>query len=84
MTLNLDLSPDLEAKLRERAAAAGKDPETFAVHALAEKLRAPRTFAEILAPAHKAVDELGMSAAELDAFLEKAIAEARRERKQRA
>mgnify|MGYP001607512009 CR=1 FL=1 len=84
MTLKLDLGPDLEAKLRARAAAAGKDPEAFALHALQEKLRAPRTFAEILAPAHKAVRESGMTDAELDAFLEKAIADARRERKQRA
>jgi hypothetical protein len=84
MTLNLELGPDLEAKLRERAAAAGKDPEMFALHALAEKLRAPRSFAEILAPAHEAVDEAGMTDAELQAFLEKAIADARRERKKRA
>ena len=83
MTLNLELGPDLEAKLRERAAAAGKDPETFALHALAETLRTPRAFAEILAPTHKAVDESGMTDAELEAFLERAIAGARRERKQR-
>jgi hypothetical protein len=83
MTLNLELDPDLEAKLRDRAAAAGKNPETFALHALAEKLREPRTFAEILDPAHKAVAASGMTDAELDAFLDKAIADARRERKQR-
>jgi hypothetical protein len=83
MTLNLELGPDLEAKLRERAAAAGKDPETFAIHALAETLHAPRTFAEILTHAHKAVDESGMTDAELQAFVEKTIADARRERKQR-
>ena len=83
MTLKLELGPDLEAKLRERAAAAGKDPETFAIDALAEKLRAPRTFAEILAPAHKAVEESGMTDTELEAFLAKAIADARRDRRQR-
>ncbi len=34
MTLKLDLSPDLETKLRQRAAAAGKDPAAFALEAL--------------------------------------------------
>ena len=83
MTLNLELDPDLEAKLRARAVAAGEDPETFALHVLAEKLGAPRTFAEILAPSHIAVEESGMTDAELEAFLEKAIADARHERRQR-
>jgi hypothetical protein len=83
MTLTLDLGPDLEAKLRERAAAAGKDPEAFALQALAEKLRAPRTFAEILAPAHKSVVESGMTEDEVQAFLLKAITDARRERRER-
>lgn len=36
MTLQIELSPDLEAKLRERAAAVGKDVTTFAREALEE------------------------------------------------
>jgi hypothetical protein len=38
MTLTLQLTPDVETKLRERAAAAGKDPVGFALDALQEKL----------------------------------------------
>jgi hypothetical protein len=38
MTLHLALTPDLEAKLRERATAEGKDPATVALEAVAEKL----------------------------------------------
>jgi hypothetical protein len=78
MTFRLEITPDLEAKLRARAAAAGKDPATFALELLAERLRAPRSFAEILAPAHEAVRESGMTDAEIDAFVDKAIADARR------
>ena len=38
MTLQLPLSPEIEAKLRERAAAEGKDPTDLAVEAIQEKL----------------------------------------------
>jgi len=81
MTLQIDLSPEFEAKLRERARAAEKDPATFAREALEEKLRGPRTFAEILAPIHKQVEESGMTEQEIDSILQRAIDESRRERK---
>ena len=38
MTLQIELPPETEAKLRQEAAAAGKDPATFAREALEEKL----------------------------------------------
>lgn len=41
MTLSVPLSPEMEAKLRELAAAEGKDPAAVALEALAEKLSAP-------------------------------------------
>ena len=84
MTLNIELNPDLEAKLRSRAAAAGKDPEAFALEAVAEKLSRPETFDEILAPLRREVRESGMSETELNSLLESALAESRRERKSRA
>lgn len=59
MTLQIDLPPELETKLHERAARAGKAAEAFALEAVEQKLRAPRSFAEILAPAHQAVRESG-------------------------
>lgn len=83
MTLQIHLSPELEAKLRKLAEAAGKDIEAFALEAVEKGLSEPESLAEILAPVHKAVKESGMSDEEVDALLEGAIAESRRERKHR-
>ena len=38
MVLQISLPPNTEAKLRERAAAEGKDPAVFALEAVEEKL----------------------------------------------
>ena len=38
MTLQIPLSPETEAKLLERAASEGKDPATFVVEAIQQKL----------------------------------------------
>lgn len=38
MTLHISLSPESEARLRERAAVAGKDPATYARETLEEQL----------------------------------------------
>jgi hypothetical protein len=84
MTLQIDLRPELEAKLRERAAAVGKDVHSFARDAVEKELLRPQTFAEILAPVHKAVRESGMSEEEVNALLQKALADTRRERKSKA
>jgi len=59
MTLSIPLSPDMEAKLKERAATAGKDVVSFVRDAVEEKLAAPRSFAEILAPVHAAFRATG-------------------------
>ncbi|HOB72952.1 MAG TPA: hypothetical protein PKG54_00365 [Phycisphaerae bacterium] len=40
MTLQIELSPEIEARLREQAAAVGKDPAAFAREAVEEKLAA--------------------------------------------
>jgi hypothetical protein len=77
MTLNLDLDPDIEAKLRQRAAAAGKDPETYALEAVLEKLTGPHTLADILAPVHEEFRRSGMSQEELKALCEQALAQSR-------
>jgi len=42
MTLNISLSPESEAKLRERAAAAGKDVTAFVRETIEEKLACER------------------------------------------
>ena len=81
MNLQLDLTPELEAKLRDRARAAGEDPKVFALHALAEKLRGPETLAEILAPVHREFKESGMSEEELRLLSERALADSRRSKR---
>jgi predicted DNA-binding protein len=75
MTVQIDLSPEFEAKLRQRAAAAGKDAAAFAREAVEEKLRGRETLAEILGPVRKDFREV--PDAELDSRIQKAIAEAR-------
>lgn len=71
MTLEITLAPDEEDRLRERAAAAGLDVQTFAREALIEKIDRP-TFAELLAPVHEATRRSGMSVGEVDAMADRA------------
>jgi len=61
MTLHIHLKPELEARLRERAALAGKDAEAFALEAVEEKLSEPMTFTEILAPVHEEFRARGLT-----------------------
>lgn len=61
MTLSIPLSLETETKLRERAAAAGKDIATYALEAVKEKVDGPQTFAEILAPVHEAFAAQGLT-----------------------
>lgn len=72
MTLSITLTPETEARLRERAAALGKDMAEIVREALEEKLAIPEAFAEILAPIHKATAEAGgLDEADLDALVER-------------
>ncbi len=77
MTLQIDLSPELEARLRQRAAAAGKHPEEFVLQAVEEKLQAPRSFRDIFAPLHEAFSRGTMTEEETDRLLEGALAQIR-------
>ena len=70
MTISISLSKELEEKLKERAAAAGKDAETFAREALEEKLALPQTFAELLAPIREETQRLGTTEEELESLIE--------------
>ncbi len=70
MTLQIDLTPDTEAKLRQRAAATGKDMAEFVVEAVEEKLSAPESLAELLAPIHTATTRSGIGGDDLDAVIE--------------
>ena len=80
MTLSLTLPPDVEAKLRKRAAELQQSPDDYASHVLAQAVNA-RTVDEILAPFRKQVADSGMSDEELDAFYREQLSAVRREKK---
>jgi molecular chaperone DnaK (HSP70) len=80
MTLIIDFAPDEEARLRERAAAAGKDLTVFIREAALEKAERP-TLAELLAPIHAATATAGASTEEIDAMADRARSEVRAERR---
>jgi len=69
MTLNLSLSPHLEARLRERAAASGQPLDQYALRILEAVAAAPNT-TDALAVARQQIAASGMSDAELDGLLE--------------
>jgi len=69
-THQIQLNEELERKLRERAAAARTDAETFIVRALEEKLTAPPSFKELFAPLHEAFADSDISAEEMERSLE--------------
>ena len=70
MTLNLPLSPDLETKLRQRAAATGKDVTAYVLEAVEEKLKVPDCLAELLGPIHAATKGTGMTEDHIDTLIE--------------
>jgi predicted DNA-binding protein len=71
MTLSISLPPETEARLRQRAAALGKDIADVAREAVEEKLAIPESFAEILAPIHQAtVQAGGVNVDDVDALVE--------------
>jgi predicted transcriptional regulator len=83
MTVTIDLSPDEERRLQQRAEEAGQEPAVYLQCAIRRLLDFPatsgRSFAEILAPIHEDFRRSGMSEAELDALLEDAICSSRSE-----
>lgn len=69
MSISIPLSPDAEAKLRERAQAAGEDITSYAARVLDDALTTP-SVDELLASFRKQVDESGMTDEQLDGFYE--------------
>ena len=78
MTINISLTPESEAKLRQRAAHSGKDLAALASDILEEAIRRP-SVEELLAPARREVAESGMTDQELDGFFEGIVKEVRTE-----
>ena len=81
MTLNLSLPPDAEAKLRERAQAAGQDISRYLEELIARELAAPLTLAQAAEPFARAVDAAAVSDDELASILSDARDRARRDRR---
>jgi len=69
MTLSISLTPEVEARLKQRAAAEGKDPTAYATELVENAVSKP-TVDEILAQFRKQVAESGMSDQQLDGFHE--------------
>jgi hypothetical protein len=82
MTVIIDLSPDEEQRLHERAAQLGQELSAYLRRLIKEELEAVtsargRTFAEISAPVHEDFRKSGMTEGELDTLLEEALSESR-------
>jgi len=78
MVLNVPISPDVEAKLKAKAAEAGVDVRTFVALTLERAASRPSTD-EILAPLRAEFEASGMGEAELIELLETAKHEMRAE-----
>ena len=84
MTLSISFPPDMEARLKERAAAAGKDVVAFVRDVVQEKLAAPQSFAEILAPVHEAFRSAGQTEGHMTRIFEELREEVWREKHDRS
>jgi hypothetical protein len=71
MVLNVPISPEVEAKLKAKAAVAGVDVQTFVAITL-ERAASRPDLAEVLGPLRAEFDASGMSEAELTELLETA------------
>ena len=69
MILSVPLTPEVEAKLRERAAAAGLDPALYASELLEDIISRP-SIDQILAPFRRQIADSGMTDQQLDEFYE--------------
>lgn len=82
MILRIDISPETEAKLRERAVADSQPLEQVATRLIEEAIRRP-TLDEVLAPIRAEFDASGMTDDQLSEMLEKAKHELRAQRRAR-
>ena len=81
MTITLSLPPDLERKLHDRAARAGRDAAALASELLERALADGPTFDEIFAPLRAQVAATETTDAELDALFEQARDQVWRDRR---
>jgi hypothetical protein len=81
MTLNVPISPETEARLRERAAASGEDLAAYAAGVLERCARPPLSIQEISGTIAEQFRQSGMSEDELSDLLDEAKHDARRQRR---
>jgi hypothetical protein len=80
MSNTITIPTELEEKIAERAAAQGKDVEHFALEALERAAEAP-SLRELFADVRGQICASGISGAELDADIESAVKEVRKQRR---
>ena len=90
MTINIELRPEEERALLERARKSGRDISQYVHQVLAEHIRsgqspetASKTFHEILAPVREGWQQGGMGEDEINALFEETRDEVRKERRPR-
>jgi len=82
MSITIALSSEVEAILKDRAAAAGEDVATYAAKVL-ESIARPKSLEELSGPVHRRFIESGATEDELGEELEKAKHAMRAERRAR-
>ncbi len=85
MNVTLELEPEVESLLKERAKANGCDVQDYVKKLIKKEVNRKRTFDEILAPFRQAVENSGVSDDELDSLFtetRKEVFKAKRERQQ--
>jgi hypothetical protein len=80
MSTSITIPTDLEEKIAERAAEQGKDVEQFALEALARAVETP-SLRELFADVRDEVRTSGAPEEELDAKIETAVKEVRKQRR---
>jgi hypothetical protein len=76
MTVTLELEPEVESRLKERAKADGCDVPDYVKKLISRDVNRRRIFDEILAPFREAVEKSGISDDELDSLFTEARKEA--------
>ena len=83
MTLTIELKPEMEAKLKNRAVALGFEVDDYVENLIEKELDKPKTLDEIFAPVRREFEESGMTEDELDDLIYQARREVYAEKKAR-
>ena len=80
MSTTITIPAELEEQIAVRASAEGKGVEEFALEALARAASTP-SVRELFADVREEIQKRGITAAEIDAEIESAVKEVRRQRR---